>query len=210
MGVIIKQTMNYGTQRALISGGSRRWLVLLASLGLSTAFGTINNGILPDWCWEVGHGLHTVFCWCSSFLFPQSQSQSVLIGEKRSILQPMLCGILQSLVLFPLLFNIYIKLQDDSHDYPRPSKSLQHPACFFFSHIVFLAPACVTFLTPPFEEQLPKAEEGEGSGGTTNPTMQRDAGRACVGWRSLGKRVSLKLQDELHGNQAAGHQGLFG
>lgn len=40
--------------------------------------------------------------------------------------------------------------------------------------------------------------------------MQRELGRACVGWRSLGKRVSLKLQDELHGNRAAGHQGLLG
>ena len=83
-------------------GGS----ALLILLDLSTAFNTVDHELLA--CCLATAGIQgSVLKWLTSFL--QDRTQSVIIAEEKSSKHPLNCGVPQGAILFPMLFNIYMR-----------------------------------------------------------------------------------------------------
>lgn len=72
---------------------------ILALLDLSAGFNTINDSILLDWLRALLVG-GIVLCWSASFVINSSDDWV------KSHPWPLLCGVLQGLILSPLLFNM--------------------------------------------------------------------------------------------------------
>ena len=82
---------------------------LLVLLDLSVAFDTISHGIFLGHLSGMGLG-DTVLQWLQYFL--EERTQKVVLRDSCSKLWLLTCGILQGFVLFPMLFNTYMKLQE--------------------------------------------------------------------------------------------------
>uniref|UniRef100_A0A670II27 Reverse transcriptase domain-containing protein n=1 Tax=Podarcis muralis TaxID=64176 RepID=A0A670II27_PODMU len=104
---------HHGTETALVAldddlrrardKGESCFLVLL---DLSAAFDTINHNILLDRLEGLGAG-GTVIQWFCSFLL--GRVQKVVLGDECSDPWALTCGVPQGSILYPMLFNIYMK-----------------------------------------------------------------------------------------------------
>lgn len=124
--------MNYGTQRALISGGSRRWLVHPSLLLLTSQQYLVPSIMVSFWTGVGGLDMDSTQCFVGSPLLPFPPEPNPISVDRRGGVQLAAYAMWgpAELSIFPLLSNIYIKLLDESHDHPRPSKRQQHPECF--------------------------------------------------------------------------------
>nr|XP_060615104.1 uncharacterized protein LOC132764950 [Anolis sagrei ordinatus] len=103
----------HGTETALVAlvDDLRRELdrgsvSLLVLLDLSSAFDTVDHGILLGRLAGMGLG-GTALNWFNSFL--RNRSQRVEYMDQVSDGSPLLCGVPQGAILSPLLFNIYVR-----------------------------------------------------------------------------------------------------